>query len=124
MSQDGCFTISVFCMIRLIEKLDFPDSKFTLYFLGYHEAKDIPEDRKERVRKFAALAQLVKAMNVMPISLSGELAQVDVTCALQVNWMFQQPATLELTHNWGTESDPEAKMHNGNDKPQGYGHIG
>ena len=38
--------------------------------------------------------------------------------------MFQQPATLELTHNWGTESDPEAKMHNGNDKPQGYGHIG
>lgn len=43
---------------------------------------------------------------------------------LQVNWMFQQPATLELTHNWGTESDPEAKMHNGNDKPQGYGHIG
>ncbi len=49
-------------MVRLIEKLDFPDSKFTLYFLGYHEAKDIPEDRKERVRKFAALAQLVKAI--------------------------------------------------------------
>lgn len=42
----------------------------------------------------------------------------------QVNWMFQQPATLELTHNWGTEADPDAKMHNGNDKPQGYGHIG
>jgi lactoylglutathione lyase len=111
-------------MVRLIEKLDFPDSKFTLYFLGYHKAKDIPEDRKERVRKFAVLAQLVKAMNIMPISLSGELAQVDVNCVLQVNWMFQQPATLELTHNWGTESDPEAKMHNGNDKPQGYGHIG
>ena len=43
---------------------------------------------------------------------------------LQVNWMFQQPATLELTHNWGTESDADANMHNGNDKPQGYGHIG
>lgn len=76
-------------MLRLIDKLDFPDNKFSLYFLGYHDAKDIPEDRKERV-----------------------------------NWMFQQPATLELTHNWGTESDPDAKMHNGNDKPQGYGHIG
>ncbi len=49
-------------MVRLIEKLDFPDSKFTLYFLGYHQAKDIPEDRKERVRKFAALSQLVKAI--------------------------------------------------------------
>ena len=38
--------------------------------------------------------------------------------------MFKQPATLELTHNWGTEDDPNFKAHNGNDKPQGYGHIG
>lgn len=30
---------------------------------------------------------------------------------------------LELTHNWGTENDPEARYHNGNDSPQGYGHI-
>jgi len=30
---------------------------------------------------------------------------------------------LELTHNWGTENDPDASYHNGNDKPQGYGHI-
>lgn len=30
---------------------------------------------------------------------------------------------LELTHNWGTENDPNFKYHNGNDKPQGYGHI-
>lgn len=30
---------------------------------------------------------------------------------------------LELTHNWGTENDPEFKYHNGNEKPQGYGHI-
>lgn len=37
-------------LCRLIEKLDFPDSKFSLYFLGYHDAKGIPEDRKERVR--------------------------------------------------------------------------
>ncbi|KAA8910739.1 hypothetical protein TRICI_004051 [Trichomonascus ciferrii] len=31
---------------------------------------------------------------------------------------------LELTHNWDTENDPEFKYHNGNDQPQGYGHIG
>ena len=32
---------------------------------------------------------------------------------------------MELTHNWGTESDPNFKgYHNGNDEPQGYGHIG
>lgn len=30
---------------------------------------------------------------------------------------------LELTHNWGTESDPDFKYHNGNEQPQGYGHI-
>ena len=31
-------------------KLDFPESKFTLYFLGYHSADAIPEDPQDRVR--------------------------------------------------------------------------
>lgn len=31
---------------------------------------------------------------------------------------------LELTHNHGTESDPEFKHHNGNSDPRGFGHIG
>ncbi|XP_042419028.1 lactoylglutathione lyase-like [Zingiber officinale] len=40
-------------------------------------------------------------------------------------WTFGQKATLELTHNWGTESDPEFKgYHNGNSEPRGFGHIG
>lgn len=30
---------------------------------------------------------------------------------------------LELTHNWGTENDPDFAYHNGNTQPQGYGHI-
>lgn len=38
-------------------------------------------------------------------------------------WAFKQPGTIELTHNWGSESD-DTKYHNGNDKPQGFGHIG
>lgn len=53
MSQAYYHRFCILCVVRLIEKLDFPDSKFSLYFLGYHEAKDIPEDRKERVRNFA-----------------------------------------------------------------------
>jgi len=30
---------------------------------------------------------------------------------------------LELTWNYGTEDDPNFKYHNGNDDPQGFGHI-
>ena len=30
---------------------------------------------------------------------------------------------LELTWNYGTEKDADFKYHNGNDQPQGFGHI-
>lgn len=31
---------------------------------------------------------------------------------------------LELTHNHGTETDPDFKHHSGNEDPRGFGHIG
>lgn len=33
-----------------------------------------------------------------------------------------RPGLLELTHNWGTESD-DTTMHSGNEEPRGFGHI-
>nr|WP_254432252.1 lactoylglutathione lyase [Aquisalimonas sp. 2447] len=39
-------------------------------------------------------------------------------------WTFGREAVLELTHNWGTENDPEFRVHSGNEEPKGFGHIG
>ena len=79
--------------MTLIKKLDFPEMKFSLYFLGYVRNgtdEPIPADDMERTA-----------------------------------YAFRQKAMLELTHNWGTESDPEFQgYHNGNDAPRGFGHIG
>jgi len=43
----------------------------------------------------------------------------------RAQWVFGRPALIELTHNWGTESDADfAGYHDGNAQPQGFGHIG
>ncbi len=75
----------------LIEKLDFPEMKFSLYFLALlNEGETVPDDLAERAR-----------------------------------FTFSRETTLELTHNWGTESDPNfAGYHNGNADPRGFGHLG
>ncbi|PIN03555.1 Glyoxalase [Handroanthus impetiginosus] len=76
--------------MSLLKRLDFPELKFTLYFLGYEDTSSAPGNPVERT-----------------------------------SWTFGQKAVLELTHNWGTETDPDFKgYHNGNSEPRGFGHIG
>ncbi|XP_035473216.1 lactoylglutathione lyase [Scophthalmus maximus] len=75
--------------LTLLQKIDFPSMRFTLYFLGYEDKCDIPGDVRERTA-----------------------------------WTFSRRATIELTHNWGSESNKTLSYHNGNNKPRGFGHIG
>ena len=71
-----------------LDKFDFPDMEFSLYFMGY-PTTDIPQEPQQRAK-----------------------------------WIFDQPALLELTHNYGTENDADFTYHNGNSQPRGFGHIG
>jgi len=53
-----------------------------------------------------------------------EVAEVPSDAAERTTFAFGREALLELTHNWGDEDKPELQFHNGNDEPNGYGHIG
>ena len=78
--------------MTLLRRFDFPEMKFSLYFMAY----------------------------VRP----GDAVQPDDAVG-SADYVFRQKATLELTHNWGTEADPDfAGYHNGNSEPRGFGHIG
>lgn len=72
----------------LVDKRDFPEAAFSLYFLALVDRKAIPADDAERHQ-----------------------------------WMKSIPGVLELTHNHGTENDPEFAYHDGNTDPRGFGHI-
>jgi lactoylglutathione lyase len=55
----------------------------------------------------------------------GEGESVPDDPAERARFVFTRETTLELTHNWGTESDPGfAGYHSGNDEPRGFGHLG
>ncbi|WP_420466736.1 lactoylglutathione lyase [Panacagrimonas sp.] len=78
--------------MTLLNRFDFAEMKFSLYFVGYLRPEDgaLPED---------------------PVA--------------RAEFTFNQKGAIELTHNWGTESDDSfTGYHNGNADPRGFGHIG
>lgn len=78
--------------MTLLDRFDFPDMQFSLYFMAYVRPCDEPLPTEDRAR---------------------------------AEYVFRQKATLELTHNWGTEADEAFPgYHNGNTDPRGFGHIG
>ena len=59
------------------------------------------------------------------LSFLEEGESVPADPAERAAFIFNRSTTLELTHNWGTESDPGfAGYHSGNEEPRGFGHIG
>lgn len=59
--------------MKLLKKLEFPDAKFDLYFLGYDSPKALSHG----------------------------------------NVIWDRQGLIELTHNYGTENDPNYKVNNG-----------
>ncbi len=75
--------------MTVLRKLDFPEMKFSLYFLArLRGGENFSEDIDKRTEQ-----------------------------------TFSRESVLELTHNWGSEDDDNCQYHNGNNQPQGFGHI-
>lgn len=77
--------------MKLVATSEFPDAKFTLYFLTYEHDKDFVEN------------------------------------SVDVQKRHSKNSLIELTYNWGSETDDNVKYHNGNSTEggaiKGFGHF-
>ena len=80
--------------MTLLSRFDFEDMKFSLYFLGYTEPEEVPDDPVERARW----------MFSKPACLE-----------LTHNWMTDEEKK---------ELEAKGGYHSGNSDPKGFGHIG
>lgn len=53
----------------------------------------------------------------------SEVKDIPKTDDERRSWVLAQKSILELTHNYGTEADPNFSYHDGNKEPRGFGHI-
>lgn len=93
--------------MKLLSQRDFPDHKFSLYFLA-----NITDD------------ELKQAFALLPEEERKEHGDcLDPQKKSSITKVIWQPC-LELTYNHGTEKDENFQVHDGNGQPQGFGHIG
>lgn len=92
--------------MTLIRQMDFPQWKFSLYFL-------VSATEEELRAAFDAQSDEVKA------EAGGSWEAFDPTKPNEMSKTLWN-VCLELTYNHGTEFDPDFKVHNGNSEPYGF----
>lgn len=105
--KDGPKTVEFYTKhlgMTLVRVADMPQYGFTNYFLACVTPEELDAALKaDKDRDHSA--------GLDPTKPNGLTKVLWNTC-------------LELTWNHGTEKDPDFKVHDGNAKPQGFGHIG
>lgn len=57
------------------------------------------------------------------VALIADKTQIPSDPDARHQWRKSIPGVLELTHNHGTENDPDFSYHSGNSDPRGFGHL-
>lgn len=100
--------------MKVINKVEQPDAKFDLYFLGYDSPSALYHGKA-----FNAREGLIEVRPSSPYHL--------LSCPASLNnppFCTSDADSFQLTHNYGTENDPDYAVVNGNTEPhRGFGHT-
>lgn len=110
------------CADRLVSKHDYPAAKFSLYFYAFTD-ESFPDPEKTSSERLFSTSRRRERSRLLSVAVC-RFRLLFVT-PMGVSWRAEMNTPfLELTHNWGTESDESFKgYHNGNQEPRGFGTL-